>query len=317
MVPTKHAFPDSFFSEEDRLGFHIDRQRKELWAIELDMLYELDRVCKKLDISYFLEAGTLLGAARDGRFIPWDDDIDVSMLREDYDRFLTEAPKEFSYPYFLQTGYTDENYYRGHSQLRRSDTCAILPFEVGRMSFNQGVFLDIFVLDELFPEKLEKQYREQDALFRKKREWNHHDYHPNPIRHAVRWARFLLYRARFPDSAAFYRRWEKIFRAPKKSRWVDSLMFFDSPDMTHPFDHAWVDETISLPFEGGVFPAPAGYREYLALYYGDDWQMPRSAPSIHGAEGKPILDLNRSYKEVLREMNADSPPSGNPSAFKL
>ena len=82
MVPTKHVFPDSFFSEEDRLGFHIDRQRKELWAIELDMLYELDRVCKKLNVKYFLEAGTLLGAARDGLFIPWDDDIDVSMLRE-------------------------------------------------------------------------------------------------------------------------------------------------------------------------------------------------------------------------------------------
>ena len=75
MVPTKHVFPDSFFSEEDRLGFHIDRQRKELWAIELDMLYELDRVCKKLNVKYFLEAGTLLGAARDGLFIPWDDSV--------------------------------------------------------------------------------------------------------------------------------------------------------------------------------------------------------------------------------------------------
>lgn len=301
MVKTKHIFPETFFNEEDRLGFHIDRQRKELWAIELDMLYELDRVCKKLGISYFLEAGTLLGAARDGHFIPWDDDIDVSMLRKEYDRFLKEAPEEFHEPYFLQTGYTEKDYFRGHSQLRRSDTCAILPGELGQVSFNQGIFLDIFVLDELFPEKLESQYRERKELFRKKRLWSRHDYHPNPLHYAVRWIHFLLYRARFPDSSSFYKRWEKVFRASKKSLWVDSLMFFDSAALAHPFEHTWVDETVDLSFEDGRFPAPKGYREYLAMYYGKDWEMPRSAPSIHGAEGQVILDLNRPYTEVIQE----------------
>ena len=156
MVPTKHTLPDSFFDEQDRLGFHIDRKRKELWAIELDMLYELDRVCNKLNVQYFLDGGTLLGAARDGHIIPWDDDIDVSMLRKDYDVFLHEAPKEFEPPFFLQTGYTEKNYFRGHCQLRRSDTCAILPGELGKVYYNQGIFLDIFVLDELFPEQTEE-----------------------------------------------------------------------------------------------------------------------------------------------------------------
>ena len=51
MVVTKHVFSERFFEEEDRLGFHIDHKQKELWAVELDMLYELDRVCRKLKIS--------------------------------------------------------------------------------------------------------------------------------------------------------------------------------------------------------------------------------------------------------------------------
>ena len=301
MVSTKHVFPESFFEEEDRLGFHIDRQRKELWAIEIDMLYELDRVCKKLGISYFLEAGTLLGAARDGRFIPWDDDIDVSMLREDYDRFLKEAPEEFREPYFLQTGYTDENYFRGHSQLRRSDTCAILSCELGKENFNQGVFLDIFVLDDLFPEQIETQFQEKAGLLKKKRVWDHHDWHPNPIRHAVRWCRYLLYHLRYPRSAVFYRQLEAIFRSPKKSKFVDSLFFFDRPDETHLFPRVWLEKTVDLPFEDGLFPAPVGYHEYLAAYYGKDWETPKNVPSTHNQKNHIIYDLNRSYRDVLQE----------------
>ena len=303
MVPTKHVFPDSFFSEEDRLGFHIDRQRKELWAIELDMLYELDRVCKKLNVSYFLEAGTLLGAARDGRFIPWDDDIDVSMLRADYDRFLTEAPKEFSYPYFLQTGYTEENYFHGHSQLRRSDTCAILPNELGRVSFNQGIFLDIFVLDELFPEKLVRQYRDYMKFWNRKVKWSNCEYHPNPLHRAVRQCRSRLYRLRYPKSAMIYRKLEDFFISSEKSKYVDSLLFFESPDMTHPFLREWLEKTIDLPFEDGLFPVPVGYREYLSMYYGEDWETPKKLASSHEtrSKGKVILDVNRSYLEVLRE----------------
>ena len=302
MVPTKHVFPDSFFSEEDRLGFHIDRQRKELWAIELDMLYELDRVCKKLNVKYFLEAGTLLGAARDGLFIPWDDDIDVSMLCEDYDRFLRDAPKEFQYPYFLQTGYTEENYIRGHSQLRRSDTCDILPCEQGRETFNQGIFLDIFVLDALFPEHVEAQFQEKAALLQRKRVWDHHDYHPNLLRLAVRWCRYLLFHLRYPRSADFYRRLEAIFRTPEKSEYVDSLFFFDRPEEIHLFPRAWLEETVDLPFEDGLFPVPIGYREYLAVYYGENWQTPQNTPSIHNAAGQVIIDTERPYTDYLKNL---------------
>lgn len=300
MVPTKHAFPKNFFEEEDRLGFHIDRSRKELWAIELDMLYELDRVCRKLNLRYFLDGGTLLGAARDGRMIPWDDDIDVAMLREDYDRFLRMGPEEFTEPFFLQTGYTEPNYFRGHCQLRRSDTCAILPEELGKVSFNQGIFLDIFVLDELFPETVQSQYRKREALWAQRRKWFHHDYHPNPVRRAVRWGRYLLYKARFPDTAAFYRQMEKIFRSREKSKYLDYLMLNGGPDQIHCLKRSWYEKTAWLLLEGRSFPAPKGYRDYLACYYGDDWETPKNRPSMHNAKGQVIYDTDRPYTEVTK-----------------
>ena len=301
MVELKHAFPESFFEEEDRLGFHVDRQRKEVWAVELDMLLELDRVCRKLDIRYFLDGGTLLGAARGGRFIPWDDDIDVSMLRPDYDRFIREAPPEFEHPLFLQTGYTEENYFRGHCQLRNSLTCAILPVELNRVHFNQGMFLDIFPLDELFPETVKDQYDSRKKLWQKRKKWNHHDFHPNPLRWGVRWGRYLLYRAQYPDSAGFYAAIEAVFRSAAKSEYVDYLMLNDGPEQLHFLKRSWYEKTVMLPFEGAEFPAPAGYREYLDYYYGVDWMIPKNIPSMHNTTGQVIIDTSRPYTEVLEE----------------
>ncbi len=301
MVTLKHTFPESFFEEEERLGFHIDRKRKEIWAVELDLLYELDRVCRKLEIPYYLDGGTLLGAARDGRFIPWDDDIDVAILREDYDRFLKEAGKEFEPPVFLQTGYSEKDYLHGHCQLRRSDTCAILPSELGKVSFNQGIFLDIFVLDDLFPEKLELQYQHARKLRQKRQKWNHHDYHPNPVRWAVRWSRYLLYKARYRNSASFYKELEAVFRSTEKSEYLDYLMLNNGPEEVHILKRTWYEETVQLPFEGKTFPAPKGYREYLACYYGDDWLIPQNTASMHNLKGQVIFDTERSYLEVMQE----------------
>ncbi len=301
MVELKHHFPESFFEEEDRLGFHIDRKRKEIWAVELDMLYELDRVCKKLNISYFLDGGTLLGAARDGRFIPWDDDIDVAMLREDYDRFIREAPEEFEYPLFLQTGYSEKKYFRGHCQLRNSNTCAILPSELGKADYNLGIFLDIFVLDELFDALAEAQYKERRSLRQMRKKALNRSYHGKPLRWLARQARYGLFRVRYPDSASFYSRLESIFRSELKSEYVDYMMLNRGVEQIHHLLRKWYEDTVLIPFEGTYFPAPKGFREYLAAYYGDDWMTPKNVASMHNARGQVIYDTGRSYLEVIRE----------------
>lgn len=144
--------PAGFWDAEDKV-LRISPRTKRLWAVEMDLLQAFDRVCARYGLSYFAVSGTLLGAVRHGGFIPWDDDIDVAMLRPDYERLLAVAGEAFEAPYFLQTDANSPEAARGHAQLRHSGTTAALRAEMvgGRLAFgfNQGVFMDVFPLDRI------------------------------------------------------------------------------------------------------------------------------------------------------------------------
>ena len=79
--------------EETRNGYCISAEMKKLWNVQFDLLMQLDQVCRKIGAKYFLDSGTLLGAVREGGFIPGDDDIDVILLREDYDLLLRDGQR--------------------------------------------------------------------------------------------------------------------------------------------------------------------------------------------------------------------------------
>lgn len=87
-------FPDSFFEDEVRNGFYVPALMKRSWAAQMEVLSDIAEVCSRHQIRWFAACGTLLGAVRHGGFIPWDDDLDIWMLREDYNRFNAIAEKE-------------------------------------------------------------------------------------------------------------------------------------------------------------------------------------------------------------------------------
>lgn len=106
LVREGHVTSD-FFDEEVICDYKVSSNLKKLWAIEADLLREFVRVCDKYRLRWYAYAGTLLGAIRHSGFIPWDDDIDVCMPREDYDILTKELAGEFKTPYFMQTPYTE------------------------------------------------------------------------------------------------------------------------------------------------------------------------------------------------------------------
>lgn len=149
-------FSPDFFKEEVRCDFLVDKHRKKVWAVCLDLLLKLDAVCKKHNLRYYLAYGTLIGAVRHKGFIPWDDDVDVMMFRSDYDK-LAELPEEFESPYFLQNAHTDSGVGSPVMKIRNSNTCQFNKL-LNWGGYNSGMALDIFPLDNFVEEKAEEEF---------------------------------------------------------------------------------------------------------------------------------------------------------------
>ena len=121
-----------------------------LKQVELDIFVEIINVCDKLKLRYYVVGGTLLGAVRHKGFIPWDDDIDLGMLREDFNIFLEKAPALLPDHMFLQTIWTDSGYLAPYAKVRNNNT-TFIESTVAHQNMNHGVFVDIFPLD-YYPE---------------------------------------------------------------------------------------------------------------------------------------------------------------------
>lgn len=131
-----------------------NKELKKLQKIELELLIEFDRICNKHNLKYVLVGGTLIGAIRHKGFIPWDDDIDISMPRNDYNKFIEIQKKELNHnKYYFQSMETNKNFGLPFGKLRRKDsiycesTCPIARNE-------QGIWIDIFPIDKISDNKI-------------------------------------------------------------------------------------------------------------------------------------------------------------------
>lgn len=123
-------------------------QFRKIQLTELDMLVEFDRVCRKHNIKYVLFGGSLLGAVRHKGYIPWDDDADIGMLREDYNKFKKYANEMDAKVCYFQDHDTDSEYRWGYGKLRRTDTVYV---RVGQehLKCKTGIFVDVFPMDDV------------------------------------------------------------------------------------------------------------------------------------------------------------------------
>jgi len=127
-----------------------------LHLVELEILDEFVRICKKHDLEYFLTGGTMLGAVRHKGFIPWDDDIDVGMMRKDYDLFIKYAKEELNSKYYLDCFETNKDYYLPFAKIKKNNT--IFDEEVSHhLNNHKGIFIDIFPFENAKKENSLKQ----------------------------------------------------------------------------------------------------------------------------------------------------------------
>lgn len=313
MVDLNLKLPDNFLKEEVRCDYTISHKMKELWAVELDLLMELDRVCRKYDITYTIDGGSILGAVRHGGFIPWDDDIDIAMLRSEYERLNEVAPREFKAPYFWQTEETDPGSMRGHAQLRNSNTTAILASEQDRnMQFNQGIFVDIFPFDNISDDQNEviEQYnnvvRYKNKALRDADITVRYSYEKlkkySSFKHRLKmtvlhiWAKTFQKDLNYKDAYQAFVNECKKFNGEKTKRVADYVIPLSAER------NARTKESFTnikkMKFEFLELPVPQNYDEILSTVYGDDYMTFKKGGSSHGGL---IFDTNKSYKEYKKQ----------------
>ena len=254
----------------------------------LQLLEEFDRVCKKLDIPYMLFAGTLLGAVRHRGFIPWDDDLDVILLRRDYTRFLQEAPAVLEQEkFFLQKEFS-QHWPMFFSKLRLNGTTCLEKFHPKDPQCHQGVYLDIFPCDMACKTALGRrlQFCASKVVIAKSLYRRGYDTDSRKKKLMLSLCRLL--------PGKLFRSLALCGRAD--SPYVHSFFAAARSYEKNVYPAAWFRSAVLLPFEGREYPVSGDYDALLRVLYGDYMQEPseeEKAAKQHGI----LVDLHRSYEE--------------------
>ena len=141
-------FPDNYFDDEVRDGFLVPGIIKKSWAAQLEVLSDIDTLCRKHGIRWFADCGTLLGAVRHGGFVPWDDDLDICMLRDDYNKFIKIAPSELPEWYSVINIHSSEEFTEMNTRVTNTMGIDYRREHTERYhEFPYPAGIDIFVLD--------------------------------------------------------------------------------------------------------------------------------------------------------------------------
>ena len=288
--------------QETKQGYLISSEIKKVWVVQLEITRHILDVCKRHGLKVWADWGTLLGTVREKGFIPWDDDIDLMMMREDYEKLLLLADNEFKHPYFLQCVHTDKQYYRGHAQVRKDGTACIIPADIDQ-PFHQGIFVDIFVYDNI-PDQLGLSWKRSvlKATLAQKCLWTAF-YKKFRFKAPLSSIKYIVARAICMSFGAkniynFFERQFTKWNSVECSRIACPTFNFRKQEHRIK-EKSWYKETVMLPFEDIEMPVPAHYHEVLTREFGKDYMIPRHDNTAHG---ELIIMTDRPYQEVLSEL---------------
>lgn len=316
---------DSFLLDEVRCGFLVPSAIKQSWAAELEVLMEIDRVCRKHNIQYFADWGTLLGTVRHGGFIPWDDDLDIVMKRADYEKFMSVARFDMEEGFDVQTFRNQKDFWLFMGKVVGKNRFCFEKEHLRRFhNFPYIACVDIFVLDYVYRDPKKEEQRRTlckyllgvaDAIIEGKLSPAERVKSLNIIREmsgrriediadSVEMGRYL------------YGEVEKIFaEVPEQEADALTQLFpWGLKGNAFYFPKEYYGQAVYLPFECTTMPVPMLYDKMLRMRYGDYIKLAKSGgahdyPFFEGQKAnlQKVLDFELPKFKFRKEMLQRSP----------
>ncbi len=294
------------FKEKNVDGYYVRPMMQRVRAVQMDVLHEIDVICKKHSLNWFADWGTLLGAVRHNGYIPWDDDLDIGMFRLDFEKFKRyareELPKQYSYNLDRDDNINKLTFciYNGSgintdpAWLERNHGC---PYPAG---------VDIFVYDNIPDDKAEREdylavYSYTSVPAQELKEGMTYEDCNDELKQLIDMSEKLTgmtYTKDLPMKVPMLILADQI-----------AAMYYDASTEhvaiagcltwgeRYLFKRKWMDEIITLPFEEIRINCPAGYDEILRIWYGDNYMIPQKYEEhedYYGEQEKILFSWYRS-----------------------
>ena len=231
---------------------------------QLSILEEIDRICQRHQINYWLDGGTLLGAVRHGGFIPWDDDIDIAMRQDDLERFINIAPAELREGLFLQTPQTEPESKEPIIKVRDLNSFYVEGADNFAADYQKGIYVDIFPMTA-YP-TLPRQWVKRITLGISKSYSILRKAHYYSIRS---FAEFFWFGAKYLLCTSL---WKVLSTLRPKDTYFSNILINNGYGIMHRQDSIFPTSTIT--FEGKTFRAPANPNAYLSDLYRNYMEIP-------------------------------------------
>lgn len=332
-------FQESFFDQEIRNRFYLDTTMKTLWAAELEVMQKVAEVCDKYGLTWFVAYGTLLGAIRHEGFVPWDDDMDIWLIRDDYNKLMAVLPKELPKGYKVRSPLTDEGYDQFHTCLNNGDGINITkewleqfhncPFTVG---------LDIFPLDYLPRDEADREMQKNLFLLAGRAaqlakdmgygKFNAKDGEPEEeareriqkVKQEIREGMVYLEEScNLPVNHRLFEeeQWDSL--ASEMWKWGNHIaMMYNEEESDYlveycdysqweykKFPKEWFGEVYGATYEGFMVPVPSGYDQILRHIYGEYWIcVKKTGLHEYPFYARQLRELRKHVKDIEERAEA-------------